>query len=197
MSAIINIESKQYEHQSHRKHPENWMGDGWLAVPASLDRLAESCAPYCELVIEDGALVGIMPTEQPIDLLALKSTRIAETKTALAIYLEEHPLQWADGKHYSITAEKQALLNNALAVYQIGVQAGMNPELTWNATGEECMAWEFTDLCALALGIAAYVKPLVSHQQALEIQINNATTVEEIDAVVIDYSTVHISEMPE
>jgi hypothetical protein len=130
----------------------------------------------------------------PRDLHALKATRIAETKTALATYLEEHPLQWADGKHYSITAEKQALLNNALAVYQIGVQAGMNPELTWNATGEECMAWEFTDLCALALGIAAYVKPLVAHQQALEVAIREAETAEELDAITVNYEMVNADQ---
>ena len=130
------------------------------------------------------------PAESAPDLTALKSDRIAETKTALADYLEAHPIQWSDGKHYSVTAEKQSLLNNTIAVYQIGVQAGHPAELTWNATGEECAVWEFADLCALALAIAAYVKPLVAHQQALEVAIMAAETAEEVSVIEIDYAAV-------
>ena len=125
-----------------------------------------------------------------VNLSEIKANRIAETKTALEAYLAEHPLRWTDGKYYSITAEKQTLLANTLAVYQIAVSAGQTPQLTWNATGEECAAWAYADLCALALGIAATVKPLVAHQQALEMEIQAASTVDELDGVVIDYAAV-------
>ena len=139
------------------------------------------CQEYC---MKNGYTFELLPAH---DLPALKSTRITETKTALGTYLAEHPLLWSDGKYYSVTAEKQALLNNAIAVYQIGVQAGQTPELTWNATTEECTEWEFADLCALALAIAAYVKPLVAHQQALEVMIRAAGTAEEVQAIEITY----------
>ena len=195
MSSIVKISKTnrmhQYESQSHRIYPENWMGDGWLPVPHELEAAAMEYAPYCDLVIEDGALVDIVPTERPApDAAPLKAAKITATKTALADYLAEHPLLWTDGKHYSVTAEKQALLNNALAVYQIGAQSGTPMELTWNATTEECTVWEFADLCALALGIAAYVKPLVAHQQALEAAIRAAETAEEVQAVEIDYAAI-------
>lgn len=122
-----------------------------------------------------------------VDLTALKAERIAESKTALAEYLESHPLTWTDGKRYSVTVEKQALLNNAIAVYQLSVAAGQSAELSWNATGEECVTWEYDELCALALAIAAYVKPPVSKQQAIEVAINAAETAEEVNAIEISY----------
>lgn len=134
---------------------------------------------------ESGTFSPPLPTP---DLAALKTTHISQTKTALETHLAEHPLQWSDGKHYSVTMDKQALLNNAIAVYQIGVQSGMNPALEWNATGEECTEWEFNDLCALALAIAAYVKPLVAHQQALEVAIMTAETAEEVSVIEVDYA---------
>ena len=148
----------------------------------------EYCGGRAYRNIETGEIIvpGAAPPAPDMD--TLKAARIAETKTALETYLAEHPLLWTDGKHYSVTADKQTLLNNALAVYQIAVQAGQTPELTWNATGEECAVWAYADLCALALGIAAFVKPLVAHQQALEVTIRNAATADELESVVIDYA---------
>lgn len=65
MSMIINTKTKAYEEQSHRRYPDNWKGEGWLPVPPRLEPRARAYCPYCELVIEDGALVGITPTERP------------------------------------------------------------------------------------------------------------------------------------
>lgn len=145
--------------------------------------------PYFDLTIADGVITAVTPTAPPApDLDPLKAAKIAETKNALEAYLAEHPLLWTDGKYYSVTAEKQTLLANTLEVYQIAVSAGQQPELTWNATGEECVVWAYADLCVLALGIAAFVKPLVAHQQALEVAIRAAATADELDAVVIDYA---------
>ncbi|MDN0033319.1 hypothetical protein QVN85_10425 [Oscillibacter valericigenes] len=121
----------------------------------------------------------------------VQAKQIAESKTALAEYLESHPLTWTDGKQYSVTEDKQALLTGNLAAYQLAVTLGQtNPELTWNATGEECTVWTFENLAMLAIAIKAYVKPLVANQQKTEIAIRACTTVEEVAAVAIDYEAV-------
>lgn len=60
-------------------------------------------------------------------------------------------------------------------------------KLTWNSTGDECTEWTYDNLAALALAIGGYVKPFVSHQQELEIDIKACTTQEELDAIVIVY----------
>jgi len=124
---------------------------------------------------------------QAVSIEAVKAAKIAESKTQLANYLEAHPITYTDGKQYSVTAEKQSLLTSALARNQIATAAGMQTALKWNATGEECTVWEYADLAALALAIAAYVEPLVSQQQAAEVAINACSTVAEVEAIVIAY----------
>jgi hypothetical protein len=119
-----------------------------------------------------------------------KENLIHKTKDALQSFLESNPLTFIDGKEYSVTKDKQNLLNNAIAVYQMKVQAGMTAEIKWNASGEECTVWAIEDVITLALSIAGYVEPLVSKQQALEVAIKNCTTPEELENIVIDYATV-------
>lgn len=126
---------------------------------------------------------------QNVGIDMVKAAKIADSKTQLADYLEAHPLTYTDGKQYSVTAEKQSLLTSALARYQIATAAGVQTLLKWNATGEECTVWEYADLAALALTIAAYVEPLVGQQQAIEVAINACSTVAEVEAIVIAYGS--------
>lgn len=52
------------------------------------------------------------------------------------------------------------------------------------------MEWTYDDLAALALAIGVYVKPFVSHQQELEVDIKACTTSTEVDAIEISYDAV-------
>lgn len=132
---------------------------------------------------------GTVPTEE--EALGLhKEDKISESKTALSAYLASHPIQWSDGKYYSVTTEKQALLTSNLALYQISASAGQPFKLTWNSTGDECVEWTYEELAALALAIGTYVKPFVSRQQELEIAIKECTTQAELDAIEITYDPV-------
>ena len=118
----------------------------------------------------------------------LREHRIADSKTDLAAWLSENPLAWTDGKKYAVTSEKQAQLTSALAVQQVAQSAGVERELRWNSTGDECTVWQYADLCALALAIAAYVEPRVSIQQAAEVDLRNAATAEEVLSVAWNYA---------
>lgn len=118
----------------------------------------------------------------------LREQRIADSKTDLAAWLSENPLAWTDGKRYAVTSEKQAQLTSALAVQQVAQSAGVERELRWNSTGDECTVWQYADLCALALAIAAYVEPRVSIQQAAEVDLRNAATAEEVLSVAWNYT---------
>lgn len=117
----------------------------------------------------------------------IKNTKIAKSKSALKEYLASHPLQWIDGEYYSVTEEKQSLLTSNLAAYQISVAMNDPVELTWNTTGERCKTWTYENLAALSLAIVKYVKPIVSKQQDIEIQIKNCVSKEEVEAVQIKY----------
>ena len=121
-----------------------------------------------------------------------KEAKISQSKADLASFLANNPIKWKDGKYYSVTQEKQSQLTSIIATYQIEVQTNPSAVITWNSTGEECVEWDINELCALAVAIKNYVKPLVTYQQEKEIEINNAKSVAEVDAVEIDYSTVAI-----
>lgn len=151
------------------------------------DENGEECVTErVECVSEYGEIV-INPDYISTEINIHCDEAIKKSKILLAQWLENNPLLYSDGKYYSVTEEKQALLNSNLASYERATQAGIEYDLKWNSTGQPCEPWEYTDLLALSLSIAAYVAPKVSMQQSYEIQIKNCNTIEEIDSIVIDY----------
>lgn len=119
-----------------------------------------------------------------------KQKRIQQSKTDLASYLESHPLQWTDGEHYSITSEKQQQLTSKIMAATMAQTLSTDYTLTWNSTGEVCKEWTLSDLAALAFAIDARVTALVTYQQTQEVAMRNATTQEELDAIIVDYDSV-------
>lgn len=113
--------------------------------------------------------------------------KISESKVELAIWLKKNPMIYSDGKYYSVTEEKQSLLNSNLASYERAKAAGIEYPLKWNSTGDECVPWEYADLIALSLAIAAYVAPKVSKQQEIELAIKACKTAEELEGIEISY----------
>ena len=137
------------------------------------------------------------PTPEEIEaerlrqLAIAKDNKIAQSKAMLSDYLKSHPLAWTDGNKYSVTQEKQSQLTSNIALYQIAVAAGQPYELKWNTTGDVCTEWTIENLSALALAIGAYVQPLVSYQQTTEVAIKECKFMSELDAIVINYDSVH------
>lgn len=68
MLTIIEVQARPdgghgLQSQSHRT--DCWL-PGWVAVPQSLTQAVWDCGGYCVLELdEEGALVGITPTEPP------------------------------------------------------------------------------------------------------------------------------------
>ena len=123
-------------------------------------------------------------------LPARKLERIAESKAQLSDYLLCHPMQWTDGQRYAITAEKQQQLTSKIMSATLAAQTSTPYSLTWNATGEECQAWTLENLTALAFAIDARVTSLVSYQQAQEVAMREASTLEALEAIPVDYDSV-------
>ena len=139
---------------------------------------------------EDNNIVDVKEKEHIIteeEINQYKLNRVQESKIELGQWFIDNPMQFTDGKYYSVTEEKQALLNGNLASFERATKAGIDYPLKWNSTGEECVEWSYDDLLNLSLSIAAYVAPRVSAQQALEIQIKNCTTMEELESIEIKY----------
>ena len=124
------------------------------------------------------------------NLATLKVIRIQQSKDDLEAYLEAHPITWTDGKQYSITRERQQQLTSKILSATLAHQTSTPYELTWNATGAECTPWTLEELAALAFAIDARVTALVSYQQAKEVAMREAATLEELEGVNVDYDEV-------
>ena len=180
---------------------ETWPGltapAGYYWWPDSLDRTTfDQYQGFVELEVARGTVVSCQPNQpafeawQAAQLAARKIERIAESKAQLADYLLCHPMQWTDGQYYAITAEKQQQLTSKIMSATLAAQTGTPYSLTWNATGQECQAWTLENLTALAFAIDARVTSLVSYQQAQEVAMREATTLEELEAIPVDYDSV-------
>lgn len=151
---------------------------------------------FVVLTVVRGVVSSYQPNQpafeawQAEQLAARKVERIAESKAQLSDYLLCHPMQWTDGQYYAITAEKQQQLTSKIMSATLAAQTGTPYSLTWNATGEECQAWTLENLTALAFAIDARVTSLVSYQQAREVEMRDASTLEALEAIPVDYDSV-------
>ena len=68
-------------------------------------------------------------------------------------------------------------------------QKGISYQPSWNTTGEACTYdWTLEELQQLAIEIEATVRPLISHQQALEKDILATESMDQLKAIVISYA---------
>lgn len=118
----------------------------------------------------------------------LKARRIAQTREDLALYLEANPLvsscKGGIEKKYTVTLEKQNQLTSTVAdflsnalPYMLGASAdvdfltamdSLGIPLFWNAQGETCEAWTYSEIYQLKNEMMAYVRPIVEYQRYLE-----------------------------
>lgn len=149
------------------------------------EKTAEEIKAIAERTLAD--CIAAKNAESEKSLEKYKNEKITASKVLLSEWLEGNPYLHTDGNYYSVTEEKQSLLNSNLASYERATAAGIPYPLKWNSTGAECTEWAYADLIALSLCIAAYVAPKVSIQQAIEVQIRACKTKEQVDGVVICY----------
>lgn len=160
-------------------------GENCLAANLFTDKTEDEIKAIAERTLEN--CIAEKEKAQEKSLEERKEEKIALSKLMLSEWLANNPMLYSDGNYYSVTEEKQSLLNSNLASYERATAAGIPYPLKWNSTGAECTEWEYADLIALSLSIAAYVAPKVSTQQAVEVQIRACETKEEVDGVVISY----------
>lgn len=200
---IISIGSENAQHfvESNSYLTECWL-DGYIEVPEQFIPLVNQYSGFVHLTIEDGVITNVeenveaweawkatlLPEADP--LVQAKSERIAQSKTDLETYLLEHPMLWTDGEYYAITAEKQNQLTSKIMAATMAQTMSTDYTLTWNSTGEVCKEWALPDLYALAFAIDARVTALVTYQQTKEVEMRNAETMEELEAITVNYDEV-------
>jgi len=148
-----------------------------------------------EEIVNLKQVVGIV-NPNCMTLEEFKDYYISLSNSKLASYLAEHPL--VSNCHnntlgtYNITKDKQDLMTSNYITYTIKKATNPNTILTWNESGEECEVWKEEEYLQLIVEIEAIVKPLVSKQQSLEKEIVNATSLEMIKSIELDYSNADI-----
>ena len=182
-----------------------WAGqtppEGYYQIKDGLDTsVFQEHSGFVILTVVRGIVTAMDPNTEALEawqaaasaaaLPARKAERIAESKAQLSDYLLCHPMQWTDGQYYAITAEKQQQLTSKIMSATLAAQTSTPYSLTWNATGEECQAWTLENLTALAFAIDARVTSLVSYQQAQEVAMREAPTLEALEAIPVDYDSV-------
>lgn len=145
----------------------------------------------CKAIIANNEIIDVVldETKLNLDFENLKISKIVQTKQQLAEFLETNHLLY-NNEYYSITQEKQALLTSAISAYQLKVQANVPAVLKWNTAGDICREFTLEEITGLVITITDYVQPRVEKQQALEIQIKNCITIDELDNITIDYEVI-------
>lgn len=119
---------------------------------------------------------------------------IEQSKEDLSTYLEGHPLisncYHNQYNKFNATEQHRNLFTTKYFAHMCKTQAGLPDQFTWNISGQECTPWTDEEALYFVIAMDAYVTPLVHAQQVYELAIKAAKTKEELDAIVIDYSTV-------
>lgn len=123
-------------------------------------------------------------------LEAVQFEKQMENKQALSEWLASHPITWMDGKRYGVSQEDQEEMSLNLQQYQFKLAAGQPVTLEWHAKKEACRPFELEEFSGLLNRVIDYVYPYRAHLEEIKEQIYAAKTVEEVDAIVIDYSLV-------
>lgn len=182
-----------------------WQVDGWTLFPdmdgvdgvVRLSEIDEETYRLIRAALDEGSEIPEEPeqeddpepeTEETLEFI--KKQRIAYSKKLLAKFLEEHP--FASTAHgvvgiYAVTEEKQQLMALNYTTYQIQKAAGIDAVLTWNETGKACEEWTEEQFVQLILEVQQYVKPLVTRQQHIEMEIQAAQTTQEVMDIEISF----------
>lgn len=149
----------------------------------ALNWLEKSVLTEDDIHVIDNAL----PT-YALTLDQTKDNKQEENKKALAKWLEEHPLTWTDGNVYGVTQEDQEEMALNLQQYQLQKAAGIEATLEWHTQKKRCHEFTEEQYGALLLQVINYVYPYRRKQEAIKEKIYMAQSIEELNAVVIDYS---------
>lgn len=166
--------------QSHREPGENWEGDEWISVPEELEAKAFEYAPWCDLVIENGGLVDIVPVERPLDD-ELRADKLRELSAACnATITAGCNVALTDGTtgHIALTAEDQINLSTATAAVEDGA-AGY----PYHLDGQLCAVFAAVDILAMAQAATAHKLYHTTYYNHLAAWVRRCETVAEMDVI--------------
>lgn len=169
----------------------------YIIIPQNKD-----ISDYDEIKIDDNNTEQKDTTDntfmEDASLNDVKTNQILLSKENLQKYLRENPLfskaHDKNGDYYNVDEDHQNRLNANISTYELAMKMGTTPILTWNATGKACEVWTIEELATLALEIKAFVAPLISLQQHMEVDIQNANSKEDVIKINVKFNDESINE---
>ena len=156
-----------------------------LEIVSRLQNVATENSEHIKMIEESLNVVD----EDALTLDELKEYRITLSKVNLATYLETHTV--TSDAHGGVVAEYGMTQDKQSQLMAVIMMATLNENYTpsWNASGEVCTYdWTLDELQKLAGDIEAVVRPLVAQQQTVEVEIKNASTIEDVKAISIEFN---------
>lgn len=134
---------------------------------------------------------NLTPYQKSLD--EIKAEKIEKTRTSLATYLENNPLMTDCHSNktgiYTITEAKQNMFTSKYTAHMALVASGIEDTMTWNEQGKPCEPWTDEE-CVVFIGQwSTITTALVKHQQDMEVAINECKSTDEVNEIIIDYSS--------
>lgn len=123
----------------------------------------------------------------------IKIEKIEKSRNDLATYLENNPLVTDCHSNktgiYTITEAKQNMFTSKYTAHMTLVASGIEDIMTWNEQGKPCEPWTDEECVAFIGQWSTITTALVKHQQDMEVNINACIDADEVDKIIIDYSS--------
>ena len=145
--------------------------------------------------VQDLNSIVVTKTPDQMTLEEYRSYLKALNNQRLAEFLHDNPIQWTNGKHYGATEEDQTLMLNNYNAWKMYSSSGVPVKLEWNANNERCTEWEEEEYLALLGAIYTYAKKMLKLCQWYKVQIANAPTRADIEAIDLVYTLEKADEL--
>lgn len=183
-----------------------WTGDyctiGELAggvevetIPNEEDEIRKRCYRHKEgeLVFNEEHYQSMISEKKEKELSLMKKRMIAQSKSNLKQFLSNFKLTSSCHgdieQQYSITENKQSQLHIMISLATMAQLNGADYQCSWNATGKDCTYdWTLEELQQLGFEIESVVRPLVSKQRELEVEIRQADSLEKLQEININFN---------
>lgn len=166
-------------------------GEGVQYLETDIDHESETIKSV-DMSVEPHTAVVVPLISTYMSLEDYKKKMIDELEYNFANYLSNNPIVSSCHKgeeaEYTVTKEKQTLLMLEISLTERASALGIDYQPSWNA--HDCAStddWTLEELYQLSFDIAEFIKPLVADEQAIDFEIRNAESFDELLAIDISF----------
>lgn len=191
MSAILKKDNNHVQAQSHRAYPENWEGDGWVAVPPEFEAIAVANSPYIDVTYadDDETIINIEATEmpdpepepEPEPVEVARAAKIAEISEACSAAIDAGTsvdLPSGTCEKFTYTVADQANVSEMFTACLVGATGYI-----YHANNSPCKTYPAADVVAIYGTLSMYKTGQLTYHNQLRQFVNSLTTAEDIQTV--------------